>query len=86
MNKRPIFVSDRGHIYDQMMDRGMSLKKTVTICYLLAGMYAVTGLIMSQIRTRYAVIVLVLVIVNSGVIVWKEGFLRMEGLRGAVKK
>lgn len=86
MNKRPIFTSDRGHIYDQMMDRGMSLRKTVIVCYLLAGMYAAIGLIMSQIRTRYALIVCVLVIINSAVIVWKEGFLKMEGLRGAVKK
>jgi UDP-GlcNAc:undecaprenyl-phosphate GlcNAc-1-phosphate transferase len=86
MNKRPIFTSDRGHIYDQMMDRGMSLRKTVIVCYLLAGMYAAIGLIMSQIRTRYALIVCILVIVNTAVIVWKEGFLKMEGLRGAVKK
>ena len=35
INKRPLFVSDRGHIYDQMIDRGIPLKKTVAICYLL---------------------------------------------------
>ncbi|MGD0785956.1 MAG: MraY family glycosyltransferase, partial [Sedimentisphaerales bacterium] len=38
LNKRPLFVSDRGHIYDQMIDRGIPLKKTVAICYALAGM------------------------------------------------
>lgn len=86
INKRPLFVSDRGHIYDQMMDRGFSLMKTVRVCYLLAAMYAFVGLIMSQIRTRYAIIVYILVVFNSAVIVWKEGYLKMEGLRGAVKK
>lgn len=86
LNHRPIFVSDRGHIYDQMMDRGLGLKKTVALSYALAGIYAIIGLIMSQIRTRYALIVIVLVIFNSAIIVWKEGFLKMEGLRGAVKK
>ena len=86
LNKRPLMVSDRGHIYDQMMDRGLGLKKTVIICYLLAGMYAAIGLTMSQIKTRYAMIVYVLVIFNSAVIVWKEGLLKMEGLRGAIKK
>ena len=86
LNKRPLFVSDRGHIYDQMIDRGIPLKKTVKICYFLAGMYAVIGLTMSQIRTRYAVVVYVVVFVVSGVVVWKKGFLKMEGLRGAIQK
>jgi UDP-GlcNAc:undecaprenyl-phosphate/decaprenyl-phosphate GlcNAc-1-phosphate transferase len=86
LNHRPLFVSDRGHIYDQMMDRGFSLKKTVTINYLLAGMYAFVGLLMSQIRTRYAAIVYVVVFIVSAIVIWKKGFLKMEGLRGAVRK
>jgi UDP-GlcNAc:undecaprenyl-phosphate GlcNAc-1-phosphate transferase len=83
-NRRPIFLSDRGHIYDQMIDRGIPLKKTVAICYGLAALYAAIGLVMSQIRTRYAAIVYVLVFVVSALIVWRKGYLRMEGLRGAV--
>ena len=86
LNHRPLFVSDRGHIYDQMIDRGISLKKTVAICYLLAGVYAAIGLTMSQIRTRYAAVVYVFVFVISGVIVWKKGYLKMEGLRGAIRE
>lgn len=86
INKRPLFVSDRGHIYDQLMDRGHTLKGAVMICYGLAAMYAVIGIVMSQIRTRYAVVVYVLVFIISGVVVWWRGFLKMEGLRGAVKK
>ncbi len=85
-NKRPLFVSDRGHIYDQMLDRGIPLKKTVAICYALAAMYALTGIVMSQIRTRYALIVYVLVFAVSGYVVWKKGYLKMEGLRGAIRK
>ena len=85
INKRPIFVSDRGHIYDQMIDRGIPLKKTVGICYALAATYALIGLTMSQIRTRYALVVYVLVSVISVIVVWKKGFLKMEGLRGAIK-
>lgn len=85
INKRPIFVSDRGHIYDQMIDRGIPLKKTVGICYALAGMYALIGLTMSQIRTLYALVVYVIVSVISAIVVWKKGFLEMEGLRGTIK-
>ena len=86
LNHRPLFVSDRGHIYDQMIDRGIPLKKTVTICYALAGMYALIGFAMSQIRTRYAAVVHVFVFTVSGLVVWKRGYLKMEGLRGAVHK
>ena len=52
INKRPLFVSDRGHIYDQMIDRGIPLKTTVVICYALAGSYALTGVVMSTPRVR----------------------------------
>ena len=86
LNHRPLFVSDRGHIYDQMIDRGIPLKKTVAIFYVLASVYAVIGLTMSQIRTRYAAVVYVLVFAVSGLVVWKKGYLKMEGLRGAIRK
>jgi len=86
INKRPLFVSDRGHIYDQMIDRAIPLKKTVAISYALAGAYAVIGLVMSQIRGRYALIVHIFVFLVSGLIIWKKGFLKMQGLRGAIYK
>jgi UDP-GlcNAc:undecaprenyl-phosphate GlcNAc-1-phosphate transferase len=86
LSKRPLFVSDRGHIYDQMIDRGIPLKTTVAICYGLAAMYAAIGLAMSQIRTRYSLVVYVVVFAVSGIVIWKKGYLRMEGLRGAIRK
>jgi UDP-GlcNAc:undecaprenyl-phosphate GlcNAc-1-phosphate transferase len=86
LNKHPLFVSDRGHIYDQMIDRGIPLKTTVAICYGLAAMYAAIGLAMSQIRTRYSLVVYVVVFAVSGIVIWKKGYLRMEGLRGAIRK
>ncbi|MHC4665331.1 MAG: glycosyltransferase family 4 protein, partial [Planctomycetota bacterium] len=85
LNHRPLFVSDRGHIYDQMIDRGIPLKKTVAICYVLAGVYAAIGVAMSQIRTRYAALVYIIVFAVSGIIVVKKGYLKMEGLRGVVR-
>jgi UDP-GlcNAc:undecaprenyl-phosphate GlcNAc-1-phosphate transferase len=86
LNKRPLFISDRGHIYDQMIDRGIPLKKTVGICYALAGMYAAIGLIICPLRHRHAAIILAVTVIISTIVVWKKGFLKMEGLRGAVKK
>ena len=84
INKKPFFVSDRGHIYDQMMDRGMPLKKTVGTCCCLAGVYSLIGLVMSQMEMVYALAVCLAVFVVSGFVVWKKGFLKMDGLRGAV--
>ncbi len=88
ISKKPLFVSDRGHVYDQMIDRGISLKKTVKICYLLSGFYAFigVGLAVSPLRTRYAVGMYLVTIIVSAVVVWKKGFLKMEGIRGAVGK
>jgi hypothetical protein len=40
-------------------------------------MYALVGLAMSQIRTRYALIVYIVVFVASGIAVWKKGYLKM---------
>ena len=78
IHKKPLFVSDRGHIYDQMIDRGIPLKKTVAICYGLAGVYAFIGLAMSQIRTWYAVAAYVIVLTVSAAVVWKKGFLKYD--------
>jgi len=86
LNHRPLFVSDRGHIYDQMIDRGIPLRKTVAISYVLAGFYAITGVIMSQIRTKHAAAVYVIVFVVSGLVVWRMGYLKMKGLHGAIRK
>jgi UDP-GlcNAc:undecaprenyl-phosphate GlcNAc-1-phosphate transferase len=87
INNRPLFVSDRGHIYDQMIDRGIPLKRTVQICYVLAGLYALIGLAFSiRIRARHALPVYVAVFIVSGIVVWRKGYLKMEGLRGAIRK
>ena len=90
LNRRPLFVSDRGHIYDQMIDRGIPLKKTVAICYVLASIYAIIGLVMgltTRIKTwPYATIVYIVVFAVSALLVWRMGYLKMEGLRGAIRQ
>ena len=77
VNKRPLFQSDRGHLYDQLMDRGSSVPRTVIICYALAALYAVIGIIVSTQRLRYALAALVLIVIASAWAVTKGGFLQM---------
>jgi hypothetical protein len=69
-----------------MIDRGISIKRTVGICYLLASLYVVAGLLNSLIPTPYNLIPLVAIFAISFLIVWRMGFLKMEGLRGAKHK
>jgi hypothetical protein len=59
-----------------MIDRGIPLKRTVAICYGLAGLYALIGVAMSQIRTRYAAAVYLLVVTASALVVWRKGYHR----------
>jgi UDP-GlcNAc:undecaprenyl-phosphate GlcNAc-1-phosphate transferase len=84
INKRPLFVSDRGHIYDQMMDRGITLGKTVNLCYVLTAVYAAGGIAVSLMRPLGAFIACVAIAVVSLLVAWKKGYLRMTGLRGTV--
>ena len=86
LNHRPLFESDRGHLYDQIMDRGLPLKRTVAWCYGLSGAYVVTGLIMSQVGLTVSVLLVGLVVVVSSIVVWRRGFLQMRGLRGAIRE
>ncbi|MFH1370592.1 MAG: MraY family glycosyltransferase [Planctomycetota bacterium] len=84
VNKRPLFVPDRGHIYDQMMDRGLSVRKTVGFCYGLTALYAVVGIIVGLLPILAAVAVCAAVVFVSALAVWKKGYLKMAGLRGEV--
>jgi UDP-GlcNAc:undecaprenyl-phosphate GlcNAc-1-phosphate transferase len=86
VNKKPLFVSDRGHIYDQMMDRGLTLRKTVNLCYGLAALYALVGLVVGLLPVWGAVIVCVMTVLVSVLVVWKKGYLKMTGLRGTTQK
>ena len=76
INKKPLFLSDRGHIYDQLMDRGWPLRKTVKTCYLLAALYAFLGLLISRTRFRYALVAFLLVVIVSFLGVYRAGFLQ----------
>lgn len=82
INKRPLFVPDRGHIYDQMMDRGLSIRKTVALCCGLTAMYAVVGLVVVLLSIFAAVVVCAVTVLVSAFAVWKKGYLKMTGLRG----
>ncbi len=77
VNKKPLFLSDRGHIYDQLVDRGISKIKTVKICYLLSIVYAIAGLSMSVVRLSHAFMAFVFIFGVSFYVVKLGGFLQI---------
>jgi len=43
LSRKSIFAGDRSHLYDQLVDRGMSVKQVVALFYFLATIAAVLG-------------------------------------------
>ena len=77
LNRRPIFLGDRGHFYDQLVDRGHTPKATVTICYLLGLGFVVLGLSIAQLSNILAFMVFSLVILALIGSTIKLGMLRV---------
>jgi len=71
-----IFAGDRSHLYDQLVDRGMSVKQVVVLFYILAAVAAGIGAATAiLVRLRYGVpmyvvlgVIIVLVFHNLGMI------------------
>jgi UDP-GlcNAc:undecaprenyl-phosphate/decaprenyl-phosphate GlcNAc-1-phosphate transferase len=61
-NGRPLMEGDRSHFYDQLRDRGMSVRQVVTISYLLTVGFVLVGTLTLFLQTRYLVLVYSLVV------------------------
>jgi UDP-GlcNAc:undecaprenyl-phosphate/decaprenyl-phosphate GlcNAc-1-phosphate transferase len=80
-NGKPLMAGDRSHFYDQLRDRGFSVKQVVAISYVLTAAFVLVGLSVLYLRTRYAVLVYCLA---SGLVlagIWKFDMVSIEGDR-----
>lgn len=77
-NQRPLMQGDRSHFYDQLLDRGWPLRRVVAISYALAGFFAVMGCVSIALRTRYIVLLYLLVIAGVMGLVAKSKMVRLE--------
>jgi UDP-GlcNAc:undecaprenyl-phosphate GlcNAc-1-phosphate transferase len=77
---RSIFAGDRSHFYDQLVDRGMSVRKVVIISYALTTFFAVLGCITIWVRLRYCLRIYAVVVVAIVIVVIKSGMARAEPL------
>jgi UDP-GlcNAc:undecaprenyl-phosphate/decaprenyl-phosphate GlcNAc-1-phosphate transferase len=82
---RSIFEGDRSHFYDQLVQRGCSVRQSVLICYGLTVLFGSIGLLVTWIgengpviRTRYAVPLYLAVCVAAGLAAHLAGLTHPE--------
>jgi len=77
-NGVPLMEGDRSHFYDQLHDRGYSVRKVVAISYVLTLIFVCAGTSTIYLRTRYVFLVcfVLAVIVVAGI--WKFDMVSIE--------
>ncbi len=70
---RSIFEGDRSHFYDQLRQRGLTVRQTVLVCYVLTVVYALFGLlvVIHGFRAIYAFPTYVAVAVGTAILAWR---------------
>jgi UDP-GlcNAc:undecaprenyl-phosphate GlcNAc-1-phosphate transferase len=79
---RPLFSADAQHFHHQLVHRGFTVKQTVLISYGLAVMFALLGVAIVFIRTRYAVAVYLVTFGSIVVAAYKMGMVHERPLSG----
>jgi len=78
LNRRPVMMPDRSHLYNQLVDRlGLSVPATVGLFYGLSAVFAAAGLLVLYLPGRYASVIYVGIGAAFLVAVWRLGFLKM---------
>jgi UDP-GlcNAc:undecaprenyl-phosphate/decaprenyl-phosphate GlcNAc-1-phosphate transferase len=70
-NGRPLMIGDRSHFYDQLRDRGLSVRQVVAVSYLLTLAFVVVGTSVIFVPTRYAVLIYFIAVLVIVAAVWK---------------
>jgi len=82
-NGRPLMEGDRSHFYDQLRDRGLSVRQVVAISYLLTLAFVLVGVSVIFLRTRYAILVYIVAVMVVIAAVWKFNMVSIERDRRA---
>jgi len=74
---RSIFAGDRSHLYDQLVDRGMSVKQVVVLFYVLAAATAVIGVAVAvYVRGRFAMAMYAVLLAIIWIVFGKLGMIK----------
>ena len=82
-NGRPLMEGDRSHFYDQLRDRGFTVRRVVAISYLLTLAFVLVGVSVIFLRTRYAILVYIVAVVVVIATIWKFNMVSIERDRRA---
>ena len=78
LNGRPLFVGDRSHYYDQLRDRGLSVRRTVLHCYLIGLVLAGLGVVVVTLSSVVLAVVTTLCPILAGLLSWRYGLLKVD--------
>ncbi|MFQ5424504.1 MAG: MraY family glycosyltransferase [Phycisphaerae bacterium] len=78
LNGKPLFIGDRSHFYDQLRDRGLSVRRTVVICYGLGFCFGGLGLMAMRLPGWYLLTAYGLVVVLALLVCRRLGLLRVD--------
>jgi len=81
LSGRSILSGDRSHFYDQLVDRGMSVRQVVIISYGLAAFYALLGCSSIFLRFRYSMVLYVIAIAATALVVFSAGMVKPDESR-----
>ncbi len=77
--QRPLMQGDRSHFYDQLRDRGYSVRGVVRISYGLTLMFVVNGLLSTVMRMRHFLIIYVVFFMLLAYAVHRMRMVRVDG-------
>jgi UDP-GlcNAc:undecaprenyl-phosphate GlcNAc-1-phosphate transferase len=78
LNGRPLFVGDRSHLYDQLRDRGMSVRGTVYACYLMGTAFGALGSACVLLPATWVAGIILAMPFITAFACWRFGFLRVD--------
>ncbi len=78
LNNRPLFIGDRSHFYDQLRDRGLSVRQTVLLCYAIGLCFAAVGAVAVHQSTKVLVTLFVVGPILLASCCWRLGMLRVD--------
>lgn len=77
LNKKPIFPGDRSHFYDQLIDRGFSVKHTVLISYAIGIIFGIVSVIISFIPLIPALLIVSVFLFILAIVIVKMKLLKI---------
>ncbi len=85
-NARPLMKGDRSHFYDQLVDRGYSVRQVVAISYVLSILFAAIGCGAAIfLRTRYVLMLCIGLVAVGAFVIGKFAWWSYRG-RGPVTR